>query len=385
MYMFLSFWILSMGACICTCTDAWRLFQSRPFKMGRNLTFAKPRPLTAPSPNLLHLPITPPSSTQHVFNVSLPGPPTVLAITNQTKLQSFASLIRANNIAPTAFLCLSGGWIMHPRLTDLIRCPPLYASTASTLLIMSTSMIINDLCDMSIDEVNNPTRPLVTKQISVKEAVGYTMVMLGATETINRFWVPVHLQIIVHAAIANILLYTPIFKRIPIVKNLSCAILVSSAVLFAGLATATDYSGFVHIDVRAGLLWAASFAVLMGSWQNEILLDMCDREGDRAHKIYTIPAIFGQNVAWTFAFILATLNTLISTSNVGYLVNVAASLPIGVVYGSLMWNMADIQKSGYAKDTIVGMVKQTTIPLVLSLVYLGILSACTGNLQYVQG
>lgn len=362
-------WILYMGLCISTCVECWR-----PPTRFRPTVNTRPNNTTREISHYPNREVMQTYSTNTTVD-TCDNPHSIVYRPISQKMKSVARLIRANNLGPTAFLCFSGGWIMDPNLYSLIHSGPLYASTASTLLIMSSSMVINDLFDVSTDRINNPSRPLVTQEISQVEAIGYTVVMLSAAETINHYWVPVHLKIIVHAAIANILLYTPLWKRIPILKNLSCAILVSSSILFAGLSTAKDYSSFIHIDLRAGLLWAASFAVLMGSWQNEVLLDMCDVEGDRKNKIYTIPVIFGKNIAWTFVFILSVLNTFISTTNVEYLIHMGTSVPISIIYGYMIYNTIVILNHRFEKTVIVKMVKQTTIPLVLSLIYLCILSS----------
>ena len=63
----------------------------------------------------------------------------------------FLKIIRHKNILPTFFLCFSGGWIMCPSWVGLWSNPHFLVTTIITILVMSTSMIINDLFDLDIE------------------------------------------------------------------------------------------------------------------------------------------------------------------------------------------------------------------------------------------
>jgi 4-hydroxybenzoate polyprenyltransferase len=53
-----------------------------------------------------------------------------------------------------------------------------------------------------------------------------------------------------------------------------------------------------------GLLSIAMSLIFFGSWCNELLLDMRDKEGDQG-KILTVPTLFGNQFSWLFSnFIL---------------------------------------------------------------------------------
>jgi 4-hydroxybenzoate polyprenyltransferase len=138
------------------------------------------------------------------------------------KTEAVIKMIRPINIIPTLLLGISGGWIMNPNIHILIHTPSFFISNIILLLITSNSMIINDIFDIEVDRQNNPTRPLVTGDITIKEVTIISAGLFILTELINYIYIPWHLQH--YSRLANLLIYsyTPFLKRIPLLKNLSC-------------------------------------------------------------------------------------------------------------------------------------------------------------------
>jgi geranylgeranylglycerol-phosphate geranylgeranyltransferase len=150
------------------------------------------------------------------------GPPALsnsLALSIQNKTNQFLKLIRCKNIIPTLFLCGTGGWLMNPSVSSLLHSKSYIVSSIDTLLIMSASMIINDLFDLEIDKINNPERPLVTGAITKSEAIVTTLLLTGISEYLNIVFLPSSLQPIIHLSVLFIYLYTPVFKKIMVIKN----------------------------------------------------------------------------------------------------------------------------------------------------------------------
>ena len=87
------------------------------------------------------------------------------------KFRDVSKLTRSVNIIPTLLLSFSGGWIMNPSTSNLIHSTPFIVSNINAVLIMSLSMILNDLFDIEVDKLNNPSRPLITGEISKIEAI----------------------------------------------------------------------------------------------------------------------------------------------------------------------------------------------------------------------
>jgi len=80
------------------------------------------------------------------------------------------------------------------------------------------------------------------------------------------------LNLIIQLSILNIIIYTPILKKITFIKNISCASLISFAPIFSGLTT--------NINNNYCLLYTLCGMIFLGSFYNEILLDIRDKDDD---------------------------------------------------------------------------------------------------------
>jgi 4-hydroxybenzoate polyprenyltransferase len=171
-------------------------------------------------------------------------------------------------------------------------------------------MVLNDICDIEADRINSPERPLVKGIIKKNEAIAISLALSGITEIINVVYLPRHLRWIIHTALLYIHLYTPVMKRIPVIKNISCAFLVAFSLIFSGL-SAYPFVPFFENPNR-GILYVVANAIFGGSWTNEILLDIRDEEGDRTNHIRTLATLYGKQTAWTIAYILLYVNMLMN-------------------------------------------------------------------------
>ena len=145
------------------------------------------------------------------------------------KINNLFELIRPNNIIPTTLLCFTGGWIMNPSLNNLIHSTEFIISIINSVLIMSASMIINDIFDVEIDKINSPYRPMASGKISKLEALLLTLIILGSTEYLTFIYLPDNLKLIIQIAIKwKTLKYSKQMKRmassIPIMKEMSIPI-----------------------------------------------------------------------------------------------------------------------------------------------------------------
>ena len=301
-------------------------------------------------------------------DANAPPPQTV------NKLASLSKLLRTKSIAPTFALCLSGGWILHPSLGDLFVCKPYIVSIIDTLLVMSASMSINDMFDVEVDRINNPNRPLVRGDISMVEAAIVSGSILCTAEVLSLNYLPPNLQLAVNIAIANILLYTPVIKRIPFLKNISCAGLISFAVFFAGLASTPT---IIVANNNYQLFLLTTSTIFLGSMYNELLLDLCDREGDAKAKIPTVPVLFGNDFTLGLATSLMLFATAFNCQQLFLLYNAYYSLPIVAIFSSTFQDVYAIKKDGYSKSALDMAIRRTNQPLVLFLLYICILAANT--------
>jgi len=225
---------------------------------------------------------------------------------SSSPIKNYLTLFRANNVFPVTVLSFTGGLITNPHIKTLLHTPSFLTSVITTNFIMMSSMVLNDIYDYDTDKINNPKRPLITGEITKKSAIIAVSVLLFITECLTFKFLPVNLQIFMQMAIVTITIYTPILKRIPLIKNISCASLVAFSLYFNGLATNT-----IALSKEAyNRLAIASRIVFFGSFVNEILLDIRDSIGDKANGIYTIPVIYGNSKAWIIAYSFLTINMI---------------------------------------------------------------------------
>jgi len=295
------------------------------------------------------------------------------------KIKSFFELIRYENILPTILLNFSGGFIVNPSLNNLLHSQPFIISIITTILIMSSSMIINDIIDIDIDKINSPNKPLVTGSIKIKEAYGYLIILLSIAELLSYNYFTQKLQVIIHLAILNIILYTPVFKKIPFIKNISCAFLVSFSVIFSSLSTSSDeiISNFITIhdlEKNTDLLKILFLTLFYGSFYNEVLLDICDKDGDEKNNIKTIPVIYGNKFSINLLLNITNAIIIFNTFLLKKVYGLKVALLYPIIFLKSYINLLKIKNNNYLKSIIMNVVKNTNILLFLLLLYMCILA-----------
>jgi geranylgeranylglycerol-phosphate geranylgeranyltransferase len=286
------------------------------------------------------------------------------------KIKSFMKLIRINNVLPTLLLSFSGGWIMNPSFINLLNCKIFIVSTINTLLIMSSSMIINDLFDIEIDKINNPERPLITKEITIKEAILSFVSLISLTEYLSITFLPGNLQFIINLMIINVILYTPFYKKVIFLKNIICSSIVSFTIFFSGLSSSNYY---MSTSKKFNILSIVMSSIFFGSLYNELLLDMSDLDGDLKNNVKTIPVVIGNERTWILANFILYFNMLSSSLSVLYLFNYNYGLLLSFIYIPLLYDLHSIKKNNFSKNSIINVVSNTTKPLFFILLYLSTL------------
>ena len=273
-------------------------------------------------------------------------------------------LIRSESILPTGLLCFTGGFMMNPSILGLLQNPKFMVSTINILFIMSSSMIVNDIFDMDLDKIDHPDRPLVNGGISKNAATGYLFGFLFIVECLNTRFLPDNLQTIFHLAIINILLYTPIYKKIPFIKNIFCAGMVAFSIFVSGLSAS---KGLMIVNPGFSILSIALSVVFFGSWYSEVLLDMGDIKGDRENKIYTLPVLYGLKKTWFFSGFLLFFNILSNTLSLSYLFGRGVGMMLPLIFSPMIYDYFCILRESFSTKSAV---KNTRKSLFLFVIYL---------------
>ena len=280
------------------------------------------------------------------------------------KSQSIYRLIRGNNIMPAVILFLAGGWTSGLSWKNM-KSPQFLISGLITVLILSASMIVNDLFDIEIDKTNHPSRPLITGEITAKDAFNYYILLLGTSEALNLLFLPKHMQSLVHMIICVVSLYTPYLKPIPFIKNITCASIIAFSVHFAG--TSFCSSGLTPLSQILCRF------IFLGSLQSELLLDMRDYEGDRLNSIQTVPVIYGLSKTHLMATAVLYMNIFINAFHIMSIYGFRFGLYFLGICTPLFSDMEKIAEYEYSKKSIMLAVKKTVQPMILVTAYLCLL------------
>ena len=227
---------------------------------------------------------------------------------------------------------------------------------------MSGSMIINDIFDIDVDKINNPSRPLVKKTIKLYEAIISTIVIYALSLYLNNNYIYGRAKEIGNISILLSLLYTPIFKKVLLIKNIVCATIVSNTILYSGLLFKTDSNIILYNFVK--IIFASSMYI-------EILQDIKDYEGDKKNKIYTLPVVLGKNISYKIIFSIlfsAIINILVDNQINNRINNQKKNLLILISFFPMIINLINVKINNYSIDTIKKALNSTTYSLLMLLI-----------------
>jgi len=164
---------------------------------------------------------------------------------------------------------------------------------ATVLPLNAAANALNDYFDYPIDKVNRPDRPLASGDLP--RNTGWLLaVVLFVAGALAAFQLPSQARIIaIYIALPLMVLYTPVFKGLPLVGNAVVAAVLGLAFLFAGAA-------FGHLE----LMWApfglaAGFTLL-----REVVKDVEDVAGDAAAGLGTFSVRWGVMAGIKLALVL---------------------------------------------------------------------------------
>jgi 4-hydroxybenzoate polyprenyltransferase len=184
----------------------------------------------------------------------------------------------------------------------------------STLLIVASGNVINDLEDVVIDRLNKPAELIVGKRVTYNTAYllyfGLTTVaILCAFWLANSLGKPLLASIFIMISFL-LYFYSTTLKKILLVGNLVISMLVGSVIVITGIfelyPALTDTNQSIQLNplvhlVKFGAL--AFFINLLREW----IKDCQDINGDRAGGRSTLPIILGRKRAARFIAVYASI------------------------------------------------------------------------------
>ncbi len=171
----------------------------------------------------------------------------------------------------------------------------------SGTLVGSAGNAINDYCDVEIDRINKPRRPIPSGRVSREQALYFAMALFASGVGLA---VGIGLEAILLAVGASLLLvaYSFWLKRTVLWGNLTVSTVTAAAFVYGGMAVGR---------IRAALI-PAGFAFLFHLGR-EIVKDVEDLRGDSHVRARTLPVLFGVRAAqWGVTLVFALL--IVATS-----------------------------------------------------------------------
>lgn len=277
----------------------------------------------------------------------------------QKKMDEWIHITRIdNNFVPISVLVGLSGYISDK---TALFTPHFWGAFSIIHIISAASMVINDLFDIEADCINHSDRPLVQGTITEAEAAIFVLSSLVLVPIIGYSLLPLYVAPFWWGAMALVLFYTPILKKMFFVKNLVCATVVASTVPFVAFSIMDPIQ---HPDIHWIRLTAQT--IFMASLYIELLLDITDIQGDRASGIPTLPVIFGKDVT------LSVVTGIVSAGWINMLTTLhtySASVPVlaGITlsYAPFYLNLWRIMRTNGSNLMIKNAIRQTTVSMVI--------------------
>ncbi len=184
----------------------------------------------------------------------------------------------------------------------------------ATLCIAAAGNIINDIYDVSIDNINKPEQVLIGKKISEKSAFTF-FIILNVIGVGIGFYLSSNIGKPEFASIfivisALLYLYASYLKSMFIIGNIVISTLVASSLIIVGLfdllPAITPENQATQSTIFSIVLDYALFAFLINLIR-EIVKDIQDMDGDKNGGMNTIPIVLGRKRANYIVFSLGIL------------------------------------------------------------------------------
>jgi geranylgeranylglycerol-phosphate geranylgeranyltransferase len=154
---------------------------------------------------------------------------------------------------------------------------------ATVILVTAAGNAINDYCDVEIDRINRPDRPIPAGLLTIRIALLFSIALFATGITISLFTNAICTLIAVVNSLV-LVFYAARLKGIPAVGNLAISYLSGSIFLFGGALAGPE-------GISENLpIFLITFLAMMS---RELLKDAEDIEGDKAAGAMTLPVRIG--------------------------------------------------------------------------------------------
>ena len=210
---------------------------------------------------------------------------------------SSIEIIRPLNILLCLLSVFISAWLINSTASPLLP----YAAVV-VVCFASASNILNDILDIHIDEINRPDRVLPSGQLRIQDA----LILMGLLYIVGlmacAYIQPLGRKIALITVLPLLILYTPLFKRLPFIGNIVVGSILGLVFIFT--------EGALHGN--ADQMWIPFFLASALSTIRELCKDAADIEGDSIDNLQTFPRKFGLISTLWLLRILTTMLCLLA-------------------------------------------------------------------------
>lgn len=233
-------------------------------------------------------------------------------------------LIRSTNLLVVAFTQILLGWILYSLMES-----PLLTNVAFSLLVLTTALIaaagyvINDIYDYDIDLINKPEKLVIGRKMAPKSALRlyWSINILGFIVAIYlAYIIDDYIQLLIYPfAVLMLWAYAKFLKKSFVLGNIVVAIYCAFVPGIIWYAERDAFATLAENDSQSAqfityvFVSYALMAFLTTVWR-EVIKDMEDIQGDKAHGAQTLPVRYGLALAQKIATFLGA----VVLSSVGY-------------------------------------------------------------------
>ena len=187
-------------------------------------------------------------------------------------------ILRPLNMILSLLAVFIAAWLINDITSYLLPYTALVV-----LCFAGASNILNDVLDINIDEINRPERVLTSGRLQIRDAIILMSILYALGIMASSYLQPLGRQIALIMVLPLLVLYTPLFKRLPFIGNLVVGSILGLVFLF------TEGAIHGHVDK----MWIPFCLATTLSTIRELVKDAADIEGDAAGNLQTFPRMFG--------------------------------------------------------------------------------------------
>jgi len=217
------------------------------------------------------------------------------------KFNSYVKITRPEGLPYEFALPLFGSYLATKSIETLLNPYAILMGIISAI-IASNSMVINDYYDYkSGTDKDKSLKVLNKKDLTTEEVVHFSTYLGLLSYYLSALINNTFIRHIISNTIIVTYLYTPVFKNIPLLKNVIVSLIITQSPLTGALIVNGDIK-----SVIPAMIYLFNFIM----WQ-ELMLDIIDLEGDKKNNIKTIPVLYGYKKANIIGLVFLILGSII--------------------------------------------------------------------------